>query len=235
MAIKEYEQKSPVSLEEAQEMLVEAMQDTEKIWGQLNSDGFKRGFNGSKGEYENWRARAADAYSHKRAFVRDLIDYTAKKFNVRYSSLQAVKLAIAERSLTAPDWMSNGNGVHEEAHSVVETQAVEEVPLQEIVLSLQAQEQHDAILVRLLEARKAAGMNQEEVGGYFGITSNAIGKWERGQTPVTLSNIFKLAALYETDPLYILTGERGITKEILGDVAKHLEISLEALWALLKG
>lgn len=218
------------TLEQGQECLLQEMNETEKIWGQLQSNGFKNGFK-SQGEYNAWRVRAGDAYNYRKASVKELIAYIEKKFGVRYSSAQELRAIITERSLSAPEWLSNNGHEEPSAKAEPEEETVPSVP--EIVLSVQSEHQLEGILKRLIEARKAADMTQDDVASYFGFHNTAIGQWERGRTPITLLNLFKLANIYECDPLWLLTGEREVTKEQLGAIAENLEISLGKLWDLM--
>jgi DNA-binding XRE family transcriptional regulator len=218
------------TLAQAEEALCEAMESVATMWQQLNSNDFKKNYEGKngRGSYQNWRERALTAYDFKSKAVDEIRLYIKTKFGKEYRSLSEVTIAIRERDLKAPDWMRGD----EEAREITETQAVEEAR-EEIVLSLQSQAQHDAILERLQAARKQANLTQEEVGSYFEVTKTTIGSWERGQAPVTLVNIFKLAAIYSVDPLYILTGAEEIKREELEAVAKYLDITVASLKALL--
>lgn len=223
------------TLEQGQEYLLQEMMDCEKIWGQLNSDGYKKGFN-SQAEYNDWRVRAGDAYGYKKALVKELITFIEKKWGVRYKNSIELRAIIAERSLEAPDWMQDDvtpeltNGKPAPIESLIPA-APEHLP--EIELSAQSQKQLEAILARLREARKAAGLSLQDVADYWGYHQTAIGSWELGKTPITLLNLFRIAAICEADPCWILTGERNISVAALAQVADSLEIGLEALYKLI--
>lgn len=219
------------TLGQAQEYLLQEMSEAEKIWGQLQSDGFRKGFKGQNSEYQDWRVRASDAYNYKKNLVNELIAYIEKKWGIRYKNSQELRVAINERSLSAPEWLSNG---HEESVKLdpMETETVAQRH-PEVILSVQSEAMLDAILKRLVIARNESGLTMTDAARYFGYTGQAVSNWERGETPVTLLNIFKLARIYEVDPLWILTGEKEITREHLAEVANNLEISMTALWDLM--
>ena len=48
------------------------------------------------------------------------------------------------------------------------------------------------------EYRRRAGLTQKQVGDYIGISSQAVSKWENGQTEPDIDTLYKLASLYNT-------------------------------------
>ena len=50
----------------------------------------------------------------------------------------------------------------------------------------------------LAEYRKRAGLTQKQVGDYIGISSQAVSKWEKGQSEPDIRSLCKLAQLYNT-------------------------------------
>lgn len=50
----------------------------------------------------------------------------------------------------------------------------------------------------LAEYRKRAGLTQKQVGDYIGISSQAVSKWENGQSEPDVRSLCKLAQLYNT-------------------------------------
>lgn len=222
------------TLEQAQEYLLQEMMDVEKIWGQLNSEAFKKGFNGDQKAYENWRMRAGDAYSHRLDVVKELKAYIQKRWNVNYKTAQELRALITERNLVAPDWLDNGAEQGEISVKVdpMETETIAHKH-PEIILSVQSEAALGAILQRLVMAREESGLTMTDAARYFGYTGQAVSNWERGTTPVTLLNIFKLARIYECDPLWILTGESEISREALSEIADGLGVSLSAIWDLI--
>ena len=222
------------SLYQAQSMLLKEMEETEKIWGQLNSDGFRKGFN-SQNEYASWRVRAGDAYGYKKKLVTELRDYIQQRFGEYYPDSASLRLALMEQTLEAPDWLQEAEP---DAPALAE-QHLQEVlgndkpQRPEISLSLQSQKHLELIMQRLLNARKAAELYQEDVSYALGFNSNVLGGWERGRVSPTLVNIFRLCAIYQVDPVEILTGQAQVSREDLEAVAKQFDNGLEYLRGLL--
>lgn len=50
----------------------------------------------------------------------------------------------------------------------------------------------------LANYRKNAGLTQQQVGDYIGISSQAVSKWENDQTEPDIDTLYKLAELYNT-------------------------------------
>lgn len=224
------------NLYQAQGMLLKEMEETEKIWGQLNSDGFKKGF-ASQREYSDWRVRAGDAYGYKKKLVTELRDYIQQRFGEYYPDSASLRLALMEQTLEAPDWL-------QERESEPDAPALAEQHLQEVLgddkpqrpeisLSLQSQKHLELIMQRLTDARKAREMTQLEVSVMLGNESNVMGQWERGRTSPTLVNIFRLCAIYQVDPVAILTGESSASREDLELILQQFEAGRDYLKGLL--
>lgn len=230
-------QAKELSLEDAQNRLYAEMKAAQTMYKQLNSEKHQQGYEAKNGraQYQNWRARAMGAYNYKSDVIDELRSYITQKFGISYKTLHSLQIAIQERGFKAPDWMQEENGSLQELplfqNGAKDTQETESLP--EIQLSLQSQAQHSEILNRLKNARKSAGLSQEEIAAYFGFHGTTLGQWENGRTPITLLNIFKLSAIYECDPLYILTGEEGIKREVLAEVAEYLGVAQSTLDNLL--
>lgn len=222
------------NLYQAQSMLLKEMEETEKIWGQLNSDGFRKGFN-SQNEYASWRVRAGDAYGYKKKLVTELRDYIQERFGEYYPDSASLRLALMEQTLEAPDWLQEAEP---DAPALAE-QHLQEVlgndkpPRPEISLSLQSQKHLELIMQRLLLARQSAELTQTEVSEMLGFESNVLGGWERGRVSPTLVNIFRLCAIYQVDPVAILTGESSASREDLELILQQFEAGRDYLKGLL--
>lgn len=233
MAISQRDTETPQSLEECQDYILGIMEDIQSIWAKLQAGEWPKTVK-SQAEYETWVKSTNAAYIHKGKRLDWLNDFCMRHFGISYPKKRALLIAIQERMMNAPAFLldENSNG-HEEPSAKAEPEEEPAPSVPEIVLSVQSERQLEGILKRLIEARKTADMTQDDVASYFGFHNTAIGQWERGRTPITLLNLFKLANIYECDPLWILTGEREVTKEQLGAIAENLEISLGKLWDLM--
>lgn len=63
-----------------------------------------------------------------------------------------------------------------------------------------------AITSRLLLARQAAKLTQEEVATELKVSRQLVSKWERGLTSPTLPQFTRLCAMYGVSPAYVLLG-----------------------------
>lgn len=52
---------------------------------------------------------------------------------------------------------------------------------------------------KIRKHRKAAGLTQEQVAGYLGVSAPAVNKWERGSNYPDISVLPALARLFHTD------------------------------------
>ena len=50
--------------------------------------------------------------------------------------------------------------------------------------------------IKLRELRKASGMTQEQLAAEFGVSVQAVSKWESGASDPSTSNLLALAKLY---------------------------------------
>lgn len=229
------------TLEIAQDVMLELVTDIEKIWGQLNSENFKRGFK-NQAEYDAWAYKANDAYQYKRAALKELRAYTLQKFDWEYKKPLELRLAVQRRNIEAPDWLQedgealqdlplfqNGNGATHQTETVQEVPAVLQYELNEIFGA-----EYEGIIARLTEARKAAKVTQQEAADLFGYHGTTVTGWEKRTSPITLLNLMKLVQFYDADLFYILTGERyRPVAEGLEEVAQYIGVGLESLQRLL--
>lgn len=72
---------------------------------------------------------------------------------------------------------------------------------------------------RLLTARTAAGKSKEAVGGWVGVTRQAVAQWEAGDTLPSLEAIRILADYYGTTADWLL----GRSAEQFGDLMSGLD------------
>lgn len=229
-----------LTLQGAEDLLCETMQAATTMYNQLDSEDFQKRYEAKngRGAYQDWRARAITAYEFKTKEAKEIQAYIKAKFGLSYKTLTEVQLAIKERGLAAPDWMSseesNGTGKATETQLALPIQEESPKKAEEIQLSLQSNKLLAGILERLRTVRLERKMSQVEAAQYFGVGGQALGDWERGHTPVTLINVFRLAALYEVDPVWVLTGKMMANQQDLELVAKHLEMNVAALKNLIE-
>ena len=71
----------------------------------------------------------------------------------------------------------------------------------------------EAVGERLRDARNAANLTLKEVAAIdgIGISRNALQQWETGATEASIAAVYRLAQVYQTDPLALLSGERRTT------------------------
>lgn len=69
---------------------------------------------------------------------------------------------------------------------------------------------------RIAQARKAAGLTQQQVGDHFGITRNAVSLWESDENAPTAARIEDLAALLQVSYAWLGSGQ-GEMHMIPGD------------------
>ena len=62
---------------------------------------------------------------------------------------------------------------------------------------------------RIMELRKASGMNQTDLARAMDVTRQAVSKWENGQSSPDAANLIRLAELLDTDIEYLTTGRRN--------------------------
>lgn len=59
---------------------------------------------------------------------------------------------------------------------------------------------YDAFLQRLITAREAAGLTQQEVSERMGMARSFLSKCETGERSIDVMELIKLAAIYGKDP-----------------------------------
>ncbi|SAM71762.1 putative transcriptional regulator [Cardiobacterium hominis] len=71
----------------------------------------------------------------------------------------------------------------------------------------------EAVGERLRDARNAANLTLKEVAAIdgIGISRNALQQWETGATEASIAAVYRLAQVYQADPLVLLSGERRAT------------------------
>ncbi len=69
------------------------------------------------------------------------------------------------------------------------------------------------VVARLREARKEAGLTQEEVGRVLGLTRAGYGHIEDGSRSMTLDDLVKLARTVGRSPAYLLGLEGDLTPD----------------------
>lgn len=62
---------------------------------------------------------------------------------------------------------------------------------------------------RIIELRKAAGMNQADLAKAMDVSRQAVSKWENDQTSPDSANLIRLSDLLDTDIDYLTTGRRS--------------------------
>ncbi len=65
----------------------------------------------------------------------------------------------------------------------------------------------------IAEMRKRKGLTQEDIARHFGITSQAVSKWERGINAPDISSLNGLAQILDVEVLELLNGEKIDKKE----------------------
>jgi transcriptional regulator with XRE-family HTH domain len=63
---------------------------------------------------------------------------------------------------------------------------------------------HRTVVEKLIDARKKAGLNQEDVAKKLGKTQSYISKIESGQRRVDIVQLKELAQIYKKNPAYFL-------------------------------
>ena len=63
--------------------------------------------------------------------------------------------------------------------------------------------------IKLRELRKASGMTQEQLAAEFGVSVQAVSKWENDQTSPDSLKMIRLAEVLDTDIEYLTTGRRN--------------------------
>lgn len=243
MAAQLHDEKTPNSLEEAQDFIFAIMEDIENIWGKLRSQEWPAHVK-SQGEYEQWHMKASAAKRHKEKRLSWLQDFCRDNFAVYYTSKRSLMIAMQERELQTPDFLrdeiiesSNGHApflAEKAALQHLREALIEDKPQRpEISLSLQSQKHLELIMQRLLLARQSAELTQTEVSEMLGFESNVLGGWERGRVSPTLVNIFRLCAIYQVDPVAILTGESSASREDLELILQQFEAGRDYLKGLL--
>ncbi len=67
---------------------------------------------------------------------------------------------------------------------------------------------------RIQKARKNKGYSQETLANLFGISRQAIQKWEKGENEPSIDSVKRLAQLLDVDFTYLLTGEINVSKSV---------------------
>lgn len=62
---------------------------------------------------------------------------------------------------------------------------------------------------RIIELRKAAGMNQADLAKAMDVSRQAVSKWENDQASPDSANLIRLSDLLDTDIDYLTTGRRS--------------------------
>ena len=62
---------------------------------------------------------------------------------------------------------------------------------------------------RIIELRKACGMNQSDLARSMDVSRQAVSKWETDQSSPDAANLIRLADLLDTDIEYLTTGRRN--------------------------
>lgn len=80
-------------------------------------------------------------------------------------------------------------------------------------------------MVNLKAARKAAGLTQQEVADYIGLSQPQYSAWENGKSKIDHVSLEKLAKLFgcTTDSL-LIKSPKGVRIPVLGDVAAGIPI-----------
>lgn len=68
------------------------------------------------------------------------------------------------------------------------------------------------LAARIVKARLDAGMNPPEVARRTGVARSALWNWEKGRRSITAEHLLALAATLDVDPLWLLTGELGVSR-----------------------
>lgn len=66
---------------------------------------------------------------------------------------------------------------------------------------------------RIIEARKIAGMRQENLAAELGVSFNTIRNWETGRTTPQLGYVSDLSAALGVDLVWLLEGD-GLIEEV---------------------
>lgn len=74
---------------------------------------------------------------------------------------------------------------------------------------------NQAVAERIKEARKAAGLTQEELGKKVGMTKSGISKIETASFNIGLETAKKIAKATNTDPGYLIFGTDYVREEII--------------------
>lgn len=72
------------------------------------------------------------------------------------------------------------------------------------------------------EKRKEAGLTQEEVADYLGVSAPAVSKWEKGSTSPDITLLPALARLLKTDMNTLLCFQAELTKEEISRLCKEI-------------
>lgn len=240
--IQDYETRFPESLEESQDFMLACASDVKQIWGQLQNEDLKKKKMGEgKDAYTRWENSAYTAYEAKQRILRELRAYAKKKWGFEFSTLDELRNIVLKRSIAAPDWL---DGVSESVGETLTAGQQIELPLVEgqddyseeaASLSEEAMACLNGILERLKIARREANVTQDEAGQYCGVGKAAMGFWERGRTPITIANLFRLCHLYGVDPAYILIGEMPMDKAALETIADVMQSNAQTIYRLIGG
>ena len=75
---------------------------------------------------------------------------------------------------------------------------------------------------KIRKYRKAAGLTQEQVAGYLGVSAPAVHKWEKGSSCPDISLLPALARLLHTDLNELLSFREELTEWEVGEFAREL-------------
>ena len=77
--------------------------------------------------------------------------------------------------------------------------------------------------------RKTAGLTQEQVANYLGVSTPAVNKWEKGNTYPDISLLPALARLLKIDMNELFSFREELTDKEIGQIVKELsEVSLDS-------
>lgn len=65
---------------------------------------------------------------------------------------------------------------------------------------------YQAVLYRLRDCRKKAGLTQAEAAAVIGIKTSGFSSIERGEAPLRVLHVFKLCRAYGVSPMFVMTG-----------------------------
>ena len=66
--------------------------------------------------------------------------------------------------------------------------------------------ENETLAQRILNQRRARGLSQEELAEQVGVSRQAVGKWESGQSQPDLDKVIALSRCFEVSCDWLLTG-----------------------------